>query len=308
MAEKGARNGPRQFGASLVYVLGLLSVGIVVSGTNSCRDDYYLGSQTSATPSPTTGSPTASPTVTSTRTPQSSPSPTPTPTELVDPTETQFAAIGVLDSDSVKGSLKAAMGKAGNGVIPPSDGISGGGPRAQANPNWLGGAFVQVTPEDTDSDGFTDTVESSLGTDPKDPVSMPSVSCRSEFTKRFRGVDDDEDGLSNAEEARFGTNSHAYDTDQDGCGDGSEVLSGSSPTDPASMPASQNHDCLSDAYKQQHGLKLSSADSDGDSLDDAEEIAFGSDPLAADSDGDGVYDWREIERGCDPLRRDFIGK
>ncbi len=63
--------------------------------------------------------------------------------------------------------------------------------------------------EDTDGDGFTDSDEARMGTDPND-ASDPA------------GSDDaDQDGLTNAQEWTFGTDPSRKDTDGDGIDDGS---------------------------------------------------------------------------------------
>ena len=50
-------------------------------------------------------------------------------------------------------------------------------------------------------------------------------------------VDDDNDGLSDAEEAALGPNPILADTDGDGFDDGAEVAAGSDPLDPESVPS-----------------------------------------------------------------------
>lgn len=80
--------------------------------------------------------------------------------------------------------------------------------------------------------------------------------------------DDDNDGLSDAGEATFGTDPLVADSDGDGLSDGAEVESagGGGCPDPAL------------------------ADSDGDTLSDGDEQADGTDPCNADTDGDGLPD------------------
>lgn len=48
-------------------------------------------------------------------------------------------------------------------------------------------------------------------------------------------TDDDNDGLSDADEVRYGTDSHSVDTDGDGVSDGQEILDGTDPTDRGSV-------------------------------------------------------------------------
>lgn len=87
--------------------------------------------------------------------------------------------------------------------------------------------------------------------------------------------DNDEDGLSNTQEATIGTDPENPDTDGDGLTDGEEVLT--------------------------IGTNPLNRDSDGDLLDDGEEVnEYGTDPTRADTDGDGVLDSTEILNGTDP--------
>jgi alpha-tubulin suppressor-like RCC1 family protein len=75
--------------------------------------------------------------------------------------------------------------------------------------------------------------------------------------------DADEDGLTNAEEVRLGTDPFNPDSNGDGILDGAEVGTGSSATNP---------------------------DMDGDGVPNAVEIAQGTDPFRDDTDGDGIPD------------------
>jgi len=81
-------------------------------------------------------------------------------------------------------------------------------------------------------------------------------------------ADDDNDGLSDANEAVFGTNPFNRDSDGDGLLDGTEVDS--------AMGSGCPNPLL--------------ADSDGDTIRDGDEVAGGTNPCAADTDGDGVAD------------------
>ncbi|MCI5142699.1 MAG: RHS repeat protein [Candidatus Electrothrix sp. ATG1] len=79
--------------------------------------------------------------------------------------------------------------------------------------------------------------------------------------------DQDNDGLTYAEEENLGTDPYDQDTDDDGLIDGDEVQRGTDPLD---------------------------SDSDDDQLSDGDEIELGTDPLEPDTDGDGIID------GLDP--------
>ena len=89
-------------------------------------------------------------------------------------------------------------------------------------------------------------------------------------------LDDDADGLTNAEEADLGTDPLDPDSDNDGLFDKEEVR----------------------LYK----TSPNSSDTDGDGLSDYEEVnEWGTDPLDPDSDNDGYKDGQEIFSGYNPL-------
>ncbi|HEU5433313.1 MAG TPA: hypothetical protein VFU81_16725 [Thermomicrobiales bacterium] len=96
--------------------------------------------------------------------------------------------------------------------------------------------------------------------------------------------DDDQDGLTNAQEVASGTQFAIADSDGDGWSDGAEILVyGSDPLDPGSVPFILT------------GPGPLPGDRDGDSLSDADEIAiYRTSPDAFDTDGDGRNDWAEI--------------
>ena len=89
--------------------------------------------------------------------------------------------------------------------------------------------------------------------------------------------DDDEDGLTWAEEQELGTSDATKDTDGDGSWDPTELQKGTDPLNP---------------------------DTDGDGIPDGDEILLGTDPLDPDTDGDGVSDGDEVAAGTDPLDPD----
>jgi Bacterial TSP3 repeat len=93
-----------------------------------------------------------------------------------------------------------------------------------------------------------------------------------------RDREDDNDGLSDADEQLLGTDPLRPDTDGEGLTDGFEVANGFDPL----LTGEQ------------------SADPDGDGLDNLAEQAAGTDPLAPDSDGDGVSDGDEVASGSNP--------
>lgn len=89
--------------------------------------------------------------------------------------------------------------------------------------------------------------------------------------------DNDDDGLSNAQELAGGTNPDNPDTDNDGLNDGQEV--------------------------NQFGTNPRQQDSDGDTLSDGAEVnEHGTSPTNPDTDGDGTPDGVEVNSGTDPLQ------
>jgi outer membrane protein OmpA-like peptidoglycan-associated protein/outer membrane protein W len=118
--------------------------------------------------------------------------------------------------------------------------------------------------------------------------------------------DEDNDGLTNAQERRLGTNPKVADTDGDGLSDGDEVKIYH--TNPLRMDT--DGDGLSDGdevmkYKTDP-LKF---DTDGDGLSDGDEILkYHTDPLKVDTDGDGLSDGDEVMKyHTDPLKFDTDG-
>jgi len=103
--------------------------------------------------------------------------------------------------------------------------------------------------------------------------------------------DSDGDGLSDVDEALFGTSPTETDTDHDGASDFVEALTGSDPLAAALPPA-----CVS--------LSNPAADSDLDGLSDCDEALLGTDPSLPDTDGDGIPDRLEVSLATDYLHPD----
>lgn len=111
--------------------------------------------------------------------------------------------------------------------------------------------------------------------------------------------DTDGDGLSDAEEAVYGSDPLNRDYDGDGLADGEEVYVYG--TDPVNNDT--DGDSLVDGEEiYQYGTNPLSQDSDGDGLGDADELfVYGTNPAAFDSDGDGIGDGEEVfTYGTDP--------
>jgi len=167
-----------------------------------------------------------------------------------------------------------------------------------------GGIEIPDGPVDTDKDGIPDALDD----------------------------DDDNDGLTDAEEMEAGTNPIDPDTDHDLLEDASELLNGTSPvngdsdgdgisdgreviilgTDPLDRDTDGAGAC--DIQELEHKTDpldpeddIDSLDFDCDGLTDAEEIAHGTNPRSWDSDLDGLTDAEEIALGTDPNDADTDG-
>lgn len=130
--------------------------------------------------------------------------------------------------------------------------------------------FLSVSPMitiaeeiDSDGDGWTDSYEEKLGTDPNNIESVPEDS-----------NDTDRDGLIDRMEMELGTDPLDPDTDNDKLSDYQEVKSS-----------------LSNPLN---------SDTDRDGLTDFTEILKGTNPMISDTDGDGWLDSAEIEAGSNP--------
>ena len=126
-------------------------------------------------------------------------------------------------------------------------------------------------------------------------------------------ADADSDGLSDAEEAKAGTDPAKRDTDGDGVGDWSEAMVFR--TDPLKKDAVDNdgrpkvQNTQSEAasvIREATPTKASAnVDADSDGLTDAEEKTLGTDPSSSDTDGDELGDYSEVKTYLsDPLKTD----
>jgi hypothetical protein len=189
-------------------------------------------------------------------------------------------------------------------------------------------------PPDTDGDGLADPNEERRGTDPNNPDTdgdggSDGDEVRFDYTDPLvadnpgnddpgnddPGNDDpDGDGLSNDEEAAYGTDPSNPDTDSDGVDDGDEVAAG---TDPlvAQTPTGRkdsDRDGLGDAREARIGTNPNNPDTDRDGLRDGREVKgittkrlddVRTNPLRVDTDGDGLRDKVEV-RGFTNKRYD----
>jgi len=104
--------------------------------------------------------------------------------------------------------------------------------------------------------------------------------------------DTDGDGLSDLMEIAIGSDSVSWDTDGDGVSDYDEAIN---QKDPSKRDAPEVVDV--ETYKP-------SADTDGDGISDYKEAQNGTDPNASDTDGDGISDADEWAYGTNPNQVD----
>jgi len=175
--------------------------------------------------------------------------------------------------------------------------------RSEKDQNWLGKGFSNKEEGGADSDGdsFSDLREEQFNTDPNDPSSYPPVKISTELAARLRGVDDDADGIPNAQEKVLRSDAFNADSDGDGVSDGAEIRSGTDPLQAQSIPADSDGDGLSDQFEKSRGLDWQNGDGDGDGLRDDTELALGTDITKSDSDDDGIPDGKEVAIGSDPV-------
>jgi len=107
--------------------------------------------------------------------------------------------------------------------------------------------------------------------------------------------DNDNDGLTDANEEELGTDPNDPDSDDDGVSDGDEVNNKTDPND-----KDTDNDGLSDGEEIENKTDPLDADSDDDGVSDGDEVNNETDPNEEDSDGDGATDGEEEEAGTDP--------
>jgi hypothetical protein len=116
-------------------------------------------------------------------------------------------------------------------------------------------------------------------------------------------IDSDNDGLTDAEELRLGTDPNNPDSDRDGLSDGYEVKHlGTNATNPDS-----DGDGISDGKEIELGTNVTNPDSDGDGISDGKELELGTNATNPDSDGDGLTDGKEVELGTNATNPDSDG-
>jgi hypothetical protein len=122
-------------------------------------------------------------------------------------------------------------------------------------------------PLDSDRDRVPDWQEERDGTDPHDATDF----------NRERVNDDDNDGLSNFLEKKFGLDPNNPDSDGDGVPDGEEIRKLTDPNDPKDYPGKEDEE--KDEGKE---ATKDETDTDGDGYTDEEEDSVGTDSQDAD--------------------------
>jgi hypothetical protein len=257
-----------RFASALV----VLSVGVLVSGTKACQEDYQFAAQSTVTPTTTEtpeGTITGSPTVTGSVTPVA----TATGTITVAPTETEDTEVATGDGDLFQ-ELSALGTKSEGGAV----GAASAGSGAKID-NWLGEAFAKDDGswQDADADGFSDAMEKASESDSQNANSTPNEPGTTKLEERISPQDVELETRRLAEESKGDGEEGNVDTDSDG---------------------------IPDEVERQRGMNSAAVDSDAEGLRDDRELVLGTNPLRADSDADGISDNREYLNGLDPTISD----
>ncbi len=170
-----------------------------------------------------------------------------------------------------------------------------------------------------DEDNLPDWYETNVtGTD---PLNADSDSTKTASNEAANGITDDRedfdnDGLTNLQEFRLGTNPFSNDTDNDGLTDEFEVFkTGTFPTSNDSdgdgiTDANEDldNDGLTNLQEQSLGTDPLNSDTDDDTLNDGYEVnTLKTNPLSKDTDNDGLEDDSEVKLGTNPLLADSDG-
>lgn len=279
----------------------LFGVAFLMSGTKACQKDYCIACDANVGTT-ATATPTQTETATQTSTPTGSVSPAGTLTPTRTPTGTRTVIATPTGTPPTPTVTQTPTGtivppplrslKKDGGTVPDKS-LRKYSPAAGAGPNWLGN-LASPAFQDSDGDGFVDDLESTSGTNPKDPKSYPT-----KFKTNFQEDLKQSGEIDNVE-------SLLHDSDGDGCPDGAEILSGSDPHDASSnVSPDTDGDCLSDDYEKSVGLNPNAPDTDHDGVRDDVEVLSGMNPWSPDTDGDGILDWQELRIGTDPRKTDF---
>ena len=250
-----------------------------------------------------------------------------------DPTNPDSDGDGLNDGEEVSGvddSSTSEVATATSGSSDPCDPSPTVGSCDQDNDGLTNdeetAAGTDPLSSDTDGDGLNDGEEETGVDDLSTPLVATTTSGSSNPCDPEPSVgtcDQDNDGLTNDEEATLGTDALSSDTDGDGLNDGDEVMVvGTDPLNPDT-----DGDGLNDGEEETGVDDLSTpvmatatsgsldscdpsatvgiCDRDNDGLTNDEEATVGTDPLNPDTDGDGLNDGEE-ETGVDDLSTPVI--
>ncbi len=201
---------------------------------------------------------------------------------------------GLLNKDEVRWGTNAANADTdGDGVM---DGTEIGDATDPLGPGWK---------QDSDKDGLIDADEKFYKTDPLNADSdgdkaKDGSEVKSGSDPLGKGLMDfDQDGLSDGEEAKKGTNPALKDSNGDGISDSESLRRKIDP-----ISDDPDKDGLSNAFEIKIKTDPFSPDSDKDGLNDFDEAEkYHTDPLKRDTDGDGFGDHDEIKKGFNPLSK-----
>jgi len=177
-----------------------------------------------------------------------------------------------------------------------------------------GETFVFLAEPDTDGDGITDPSDNcplvfnpDQTNTPLGPIDNGPVVTGDDITNPYEDRvgdacddDDDNDWLSDTDEASAETDPHNRDTDGDRVLDGAELILGSDPNNPNSKPScvgitDNDRDCLPANVEAIFGSSDDVRDTDGDGINDGVEVkGWGTSPIVRNSDGDVCDDDKEI--------------
>ena len=151
---------------------------------------------------------------------------------------------------------------------------------------------------DLDNDGLTKAFEILAGTDPdKSDTDGDGWSDGKEAMQTHTNpllIDTDDDGVSDVDEGKAGTDAGQMAGMAGVSGTGSLAEKISTATD-------EDHDGVSDKAERTLHTDAKNPDSDGDKLTDGEELALGTDPNNIDTNGDGLSDWLQVHYHLNPL-------
>ena len=163
------------------------------------------------------------------------------------------------------------------------------------------GTDPYVASGDTDGDGINDDDEVNNGTDPNnpcDPVQAAGYTGYDAGNAIWAAADCDGDGLTNGDEDTNGTDPYlaSGDTDGDGINDDDEINNGTDPNDPCDPMQTEGYtgfDAMNSIW--------AAADCDGDGLTNGEEVTLGTEVYNSDTDGDTINDGQEVADGTNPF-------